>query len=440
MWIRSSDGYSAIRPREALADRLLRTALGRLVRRGSLTVTAAGGARFRLGDGAAPSVAIRFADAAAEWALLIDPDLHLGELFADGRLIIERGSIYDFLRLALQDSAGNHSTSLAARALVRLRALTRPLGLGNPPERSKRNVAQHYDLDERLYRLFLDRDLQYSCAYFDAPGLSLEEAQLAKKRHVTAKLLLEPGQRVLDIGSGWGGLALYLAGVAGVESVTGITLSEEQLARSRRRARDEGLESRVAFDLADYRQIDGPFDRIVSIGMFEHVGLGSYPAFFRRCRDLLAPDGVMVLHTIGRSGVPWPTNPWIQRYIFPGGYLPTLSEITPAVERFGLIVTDVEVLRLHYAETVRTWRERFLARRDEAKALYDERFCRMWEFYLAASEATFRFEDTVVFQIQLARRNDVVPLTRDYIGQAETALRRAEALRLRRPVAANAAE
>jgi cyclopropane-fatty-acyl-phospholipid synthase len=395
------------------------------VHRGSLDVITAGGERLTFGDGGAPEVTIRFADSAAEWALLLDPELHVGELFMDERLVLERGSIYEFLQVVLQDNRGDRSM-LPLQILVKMRTLARRLRPTNNVARARRNVAHHYDLDDRLYTLFLDADRQYSCAYFERPDMSLEEAQLAKKRHIAAKLLIEPGHSVLDVGCGWGGLALYLAGIAGARRVTGITLSDEQLAVARRRANEQRLGERVAFELLDYRDARGTFDRIVSVGMFEHVGVQFYDAYFRACRDLLAENGVMLLHTIGRIGPPYPTNPWIQRYIFPGGYLPSLSEMTAAVERAGLFVTDVEVLRLHYADTLRAWRERFLARREEAARLYDERFCRMWEFYLAASEATFRFEDTVVLQVQLARRNDSVPLTRAYIAEREKRLRAVE--------------
>jgi cyclopropane-fatty-acyl-phospholipid synthase len=289
----------------------------------------------------------------------------------------------------------------------------------NNPWRARRNVAHHYDLDHRLYRLFLDEDFQYSCAYFERPDLTLEEAQLAKKRLVTAKLVLEPDSRVLDIGSGWGGLALYIKEIGGAADVLGITLSNEQLEVSAARARERGLDGSVRFAMQDYRDLKGAFDRIVSVGMFEHVGPRFYRTYFGKCRELLKPDGVMLLHTIGLLDGPWYPNPWLEKYIFPGGQLPALSEITPAIERSGLIVTDVECLRLHYAETLAEWRRRFMARRAEAAALYDERFCRMWEFYLAGSEATFRHSGHMVFQIQLARKVDAVPLTRDYIGRFE---------------------
>jgi cyclopropane-fatty-acyl-phospholipid synthase len=425
MSIRSSNEFSEIAPPKGLRSRLLRATFSRLVRRGCLEIVTADGEYLKFGDGRPPKARIRFTDGLAEWALLLDPELRVGELFMDQRLVVERGSIYDFLRLVLEDNGGDRS-GLQLRAWIRLRTLARRARPRNSLARARRNVAHHYDLDDRLYALFLDSDRQYSCAYFERPNTTLEEAQLAKKRHIAAKLLIDPEHRVLDIGCGWGGLALYLAAVAGADRVTGITLSEEQLAVARRRARAQRLDDRVAFDLADYRNVDGIFDRIVSVGMFEHVGLQSYDTFFRTCRDRLSEDGVMLLHTIGRAGPPCPTNPWIQRYIFPGGYLPSLSEITPAIERAGLFVTDVEVLRLHYAETLRTWRERFLAHRSEAAQLCDERFCRMWEFYLSACEATFRFEDTVVVQLQLAKRNDAVPLTRDYIAERKKRLRAAE--------------
>jgi cyclopropane-fatty-acyl-phospholipid synthase len=406
-------------------DRLLRFALSRFVRRGSLELVTARGTQLTFGDGTEPKVVMRFADRGAERLFLWDPELKLGELFTDGRIVIEEGSIYGFLQLVMQDSGGDRS-KLPVQCTRRLRSIARWLRTDNRLGEAKRNVAHHYDLDERLYGLFLDADRQYSCAYFERPDQSLDDAQLAKKRHIAAKLLVDPGHTVLDIGSGWGGLALYLAQVAGAGTVKGITLSQEQLAASRRRAAERGLTQVVSFELEDYHAVQGRFDRIVSVGMFEHVGRTFYDAYFEAAARLLADDGIMLLHTIGRTGTPDYTNPWITKYIFPGGHLPTLSEIMPAVERAGLAVADIEVLRLHYAETLRAWRERFMARREEAGQLYDERFCRMWECYLAMAEASFRFEDVVVFQLQLARRNDVVPLTREYIAAREDALRVAE--------------
>jgi cyclopropane-fatty-acyl-phospholipid synthase len=411
-----------------LSERILSTAFTRAVKRGTLEMTTAGGRRMSFGDGGEPQVAIRFTDAPAQMALCLHPELRLGELFMDGRLVIERGTIYDLLQLLLQDTGGAFD-ELPFHRLRKIRAWMKRRS-ENDAKKSKRNVAHHYDLDGRLYALFLDSDRQYSCAYFDHPDATLEEAQLAKKRHIAAKLLLEPGQSVLDIGSGWGGMGLYMAQIARAGSVKGVTLSDEQLDVSRKRAGAAGLLGRVSFEHEDYRDTKGTFDRIVSVGMFEHVGPPSYDEYFKTCGRLLKEDGVMLLHTIGRSGTPYPTNPWITRYIFPGGHLPILSEILPSIERAGLVVTDIEVLRLHYALTLKAWRERFLAHRDEVLRLYDERFCRMWECYLAMSESAFRFQDAVVFQIQLAKRNDTVPLTRDYIAEREAALRAMEDMQL----------
>ena len=304
-----------------------------------------------------------------------------------------------------------------ARSFDGARLRLRRLAQFNPAGRSRRNVAHHYDIDGSIYDLFLDADRQYSCAYFkpqSAEDDPLEEAQRLKKQHIAAKLDLSPGQRVLDIGCGWGGLGLYLAGLCDTR-VKGVTLSQEQIAIARRRVAAAGLDKAIEFDLIDYRAVEGRFDRIVSVGMFEHVGINHYREYFDKVRSLLADDGVALIHTIGRSDGPGFTNPFIAKYIFPGGYFPSLSEMLPAVERAGLIVTDVEVLRLHYAETLKAWRERFMAQRAEAVAMRGEAFARMWEFYLAASEGAFRHQGLVVFQLQLARRIDALPITRDYI-------------------------
>jgi len=405
-------------------NRVLKAVLSRLVRRGALTIVTARGHEFAFGDGSGEEVRVRFVDSGAERAVLLNPELRLGEMFMDGRVVVERGTIYDFLKLVLRDGTA-HQRSPSARALGHLRFLSRSLVSRNNLWRARRNVAHHYDLNHRLYELFLDPDRQYSCAYFERPDCTLEEAQLAKKRLVTAKLLVEPESRVLDIGSGWGGLGLYIKQVGGARQVQGITLSTEQLQVARDRAEEAGLAESVRFELQDYREVQGSFDRIVSVGMFEHVGPRFYGTYFAKCRELLKPDGVMVLHTIGHMDGPWQPNPWLDKYIFPGGQLPALSEVVPAIERAGLLVTDVECLRMHYAETLLNWRRRFMARREEAKALYDERFCRMWEFYLACCEAAFRFQNVAVFQIQIARSIETVPLTRSYIGE------RYEALRLR---------
>jgi cyclopropane-fatty-acyl-phospholipid synthase len=415
---------------EAMATALLQRGLSALVRRGRLQVQTPTGRVLEFGDGGQPQVRLRFTDARAMLALMLDPDLQLGQLFMDGRLQVQEGTIYDVLVLLLRDARGVEPGA-AVQALDALRMRTRHWLQRNRPARARANVAHHYDLDERLYSLFLDSEWQYSCAYFSPPDITLDEAQRAKQRHIAAKLLLEPGQRVLDIGCGWGGLSRYLVRVGAAGQATGITLSTEQHTRATQVAAASADAARLAYRLQDYRDTarlePGAYDRIVSVGMFEHVGLGHHDDFFRACHRLLNDNGVMLLHFIGNSDVPDFNNPWIEKYIFPGGHIPALSECMPAIERSGLIVTDIEVLRLHYAQTLRLWRERFMARRDEARALYDERFCRMWEFYLSMSEAAFRHQEIAVFQIQLARRQDAVPLTRDYVAERERALREREA-------------
>jgi cyclopropane-fatty-acyl-phospholipid synthase len=343
----------------------------------------------------------------------------------DGRLLVEQGDVRDLLDL-IGFNLRWDAEDPPPTATWRPKRLAAAFDAWNWRRRSRRNAARHYDLSVRLYELFLDSDLQYSCAYFARPEATLEEAQAAKKAHIAAKLRLEPGQRVLDLGCGWGGLALFLAKAAQVE-VVGVTLSREQLALARRRAESEGLAGRVDFRFADWREVDGRFDRIVSVGMFEHVGPPHYLAFFRRMRALLAPDGVMLLHTIGRADGPGATDPFIVKHIFPGGYVPALSQIAPAIEQARLWLADLEVLRLHYARTLELWYERATAARAEIVALYDERFFRMWQYYLAGAIAAFRHDGHAVFQLQLARRRDAVPLTRDYIGEAEAELRRSTA-------------
>ncbi len=401
---------------------VFRIFLSTLVKVGSLDVETASGRRFTVGDGTQASAEVHFCDPAAQIAFMRNPGLHFGELFMDGRVKVTHGTIYDVLAIGSRNMA-RFNRFFWLRAVERLRCTLRRFEQRNHVARARRNTAHHYDLDGRLYQLFLDQDQQYSCAYFEHEGATLDEAQLAKKRHIAAKLLVEPGDRVLDIGCGWGGMALYLAEICGAH-VTGITLSSEQLAVTQKRLSDAGQTARAEFHLQDYRQINARFDRIVSVGMFEHVGLGFYDSYFQQVARLLDDKGVALIHTIGHDGVPAPTNPWVAKYIFPGGYIPSLSDILPAIERAGLLLTDLEVLRLHYAETLKHWRERFLAKRAEAAALYDERFCRMWEFYLAGAECSFRFEETVVFQIQLAKKLDAVPLTRDYIAAREADLRR----------------
>jgi cyclopropane-fatty-acyl-phospholipid synthase len=403
-------------------DRLLRSFLGQFIRRGSMTFTTAKGTKFTCGDGTGDPVAVRFTTAQAERRILLNPELALGEAYMDGTFVVEHGDIADVLAILLDqpDVLPNW-----AKPQWWMRYLIRHVRQFNPPERARNNVAHHYDIDGRLYSLFLDADKQYSCAYFETPEASLDDAQLAKKRHLAAKLLIGHGHRVLDIGCGWGGLGLYLAEMTGAD-VTGITLSTEQLQVANARAAEKKLTRSARFLLQDYRDVTGPFDRIVSVGMFEHVGVDFYEIFFKRCADLLTDDGVMMLHSIGRSTGPDVTSPWITKYIFPGGYIPALSEVFPAIERAGLLVCDSEILRLHYAETLKAWRERFMARREEAVQLYDERFARMWEFYLAASEMAFRKQNLMNFQIQLTKRQGVVPMTRDYITREEAKLRALE--------------
>ncbi len=403
-------------------NRLLRHHIARLVKSGNLKVTGPDGVTSAFGDGTGAPVHVVIHTRRAEWAITLDPMLALPESYMNGSLDIIEGNVMAMLELVYSAHVpGDAFSAFTVRAAAALRYCFRRLQQLNTLARSRSNVARHYDLSGDLYRLFLDEDMQYSCAYFETPDAPLDEAQRAKKRHLAAKLCIEPGQKVLDIGSGWGGLGLYLAQTLGAD-VLGVTLSEEQHALSNNRAREAGLEERVRFQLRDYRKLEGPFDRIVSVGMFEHVGVNHYRSYFDKCARLLDRDGVMLLHSIGRTSGPTTTNPFIRKYIFPGGYIPALSEVLPAIEKSGLMVTDVEILRLHYAETLKHWRERFMANRKKAVEIYDERFARMWEFYLAGSEAGFRWDDLMVFQIQLAHRRDAVPLTRDYIGKAEERL------------------
>jgi cyclopropane-fatty-acyl-phospholipid synthase len=390
----------------------------RLVRIGDLTVIDADGrTHFFSGAEVGPDVTIRLHDRALHRRLMTHPYLAFGEAYVDGTLTLEKGTIYDALDLAARNM-GQVDTFPLQRLRDSFRRLLAFIETYNPVERARKNVAHHYDLSGALYDLFLDADRQYSCAYFRTDNDSLEVAQHNKKAHIAAKLLLKPGQKVLDIGSGWGGMGLYLAQRANVD-VTGVTLSVEQQKLSQERAKAAGLANKVSFHLRDYREEPGKYDRIVSVGMFEHVGVAHYREFFAKVGDLLHDDGVMLLHSIGRMGPPYGPNPWMKKYIFPGGYTPSLSEVLAAVERAGLWVTDVEILRLHYAKTLRQWRRRFAANRDKAKALYDERFCRMWEFYLAGCEVAFRHMGQMVFQMQIAKRVDAVPLTRDYMSDLE---------------------
>ena len=400
--------------------------LEQIIRQGDLKVIDSAGKPHRFGDGLAPSVTIRIKDAGTERAIAFDPQLALPEAYMHGQFTVEDGGrIYEFLDLVLQN-AQIEELPTWSRAFDAMRYLTRRFQQFNPAGRSKRNVARHYDLDGALYDLFLDKDRQYSCAYFEPGNTDLEEAQLAKKRHIAAKLMLRQGQRVLDIGSGWGGLGLYLGRIANVE-VTGVTLSEEQLTVARARAAEQKLDRPVRFKLQDYRKVPGPFERVVSVGMFEHVGVNHYTTYFRKMRELMTDDGVAVLHSIGRSDRPAATNAFMAKYIFPGGYIPALSEVLPAIEKSGLFVTDIEILRLHYADTLREWRRRFLANWSPASERMGEEFCRMWEFYLAGSETSFRYQNLLVFQILLAKKVGTIPLTRDYMLEEERRLKARDA-------------
>jgi cyclopropane-fatty-acyl-phospholipid synthase len=400
---------------------VLKQLLGRIIRDGTVTIVGPRGRQITFGAGD-PKVTVHVRDRAALLELGLHPDLKLGELYMGGRIAIEEGDISDLMAILMANLARARPPA-TLRAVRSLRRAIKRWTQYNPASLSKAHVAHHYDLSGKLYDLFLDNDRQYSCAYFSAPGESLEEAQIGKKRHIAAKLYLhKPDLSVLDIGSGWGGLALDLARDSAA-NVLGITLSEEQLALAKERAVKAGLSDRCKFELTDYRALNGTFDRVVSVGMFEHVGVHYYPTYFAKVRDLLKDDGVALIHTIGRTDGPGVTNPWISKYIFPGGYTPALSEMLPAIERAGLMVTDVEVLRIHYAETLKEWRRRFKAHWREAAELYDERFCRMWEFYLAGAEMAFRHEGLVVFQVQIAKRVDALPITRDYMLESERTMR-----------------
>jgi cyclopropane-fatty-acyl-phospholipid synthase len=398
---------------------LLTSVLARLIRVGRLSVIDATGTRHVFEGSPGPSATIRLHDSALHWKLLLRPRLFVGEAYMDGTLTIEEGTLYDFLDVLAANDAAEPRVPIMRLGDMAAR-LVRRFHQYNPVPRARRNVAHHYDLSDQLYELFLDRDRQYSCAYFHAPDDPLDTAQQNKKRHIAAKLLLRPGHKVLDIGSGWGGLALHLAAECGAD-VTGLTLSEEQHKVATRRAALAGLSDRVRFQLRDYREETGRYDRIVSVGMFEHVGLNQYPTFFRGLSDRLTTDGVALLHSIGRMDGPGTTNPWLRKYIFPGGYSPALSEVVPQAERARLWITDIEILRLHYAETLRAWRGRFEQNRDRIRTLYDERFCRMWEMYLVGSELAFRRDFSLVFQMQMAKAVDTVPLTRDYMIDQERA-------------------
>ncbi len=407
----------------SLFDRYLSGA----VRQGTLTVIDHQGASKTFGTPVAgwPNVAVRFADGRVSRDIALHPDLGAGEAYMDGRLIMEKGDVLDLTSLVYRNNPWERGGAIDEASAWRqaFRTAKGKFDRINWARKSKRNVAHHYDLNDRLYDLFLDADRQYSCAYWTDPAAqTLESAQQGKLAHIAAKLAVKPGQRVLDIGCGWGGMALYLNRVADVD-VLGVTLSEEQIKVARQRAEAAGVADRVKFELIDYRAVPGQFDRIVSVGMFEHVGPASYETFFKKCCNLLSDDGVMLLHTIGRMGSPGVTDSWTAKYIFPGGYSPSLSEIITASEKASLIATDVETLRLHYAHTLREWYRRVVDHRGEIEALYDARFFRMWQFYLAGAATSFEGGSMCNFQVQYARRRDTLPITRDYMTSAEAQLR-----------------
>jgi cyclopropane-fatty-acyl-phospholipid synthase len=397
---------------------LFQKLLQKVVRDGSLRLIDSRGKIYDYGDGSGRHCTIHLHNRLLEWKLVLNPPLYLSEAYMNGEVTLDEGTLRDFIETLARNYHHLENDGLVKIGFA-LGRHTRRLKQYNPIGKARKNVAHHYDLSGQLYDLFLDADRQYSCAYFRHGDESLEQAQADKKKHLAAKLLFDrPGLRLLDVGSGWGGLGLYLA-QAGDCEVTGVTLSTEQHKLSQERARKAGIDDRVRFHLRDYREDSNKYDRIVSVGMFEHVGKKNYPEFFRKISELLEDDGVFVLHSVGRVHEPGPVNPFIRKYIFPGTDVPTLGEVLPVIEDAKLIVTDVEVLRLHYADTLRIWEERFQANRAKIAELYDERFCRMWETYLIGCEMGFRHQGLMVFQIQIAKKIDTVPLTRDYIYEWE---------------------
>ena len=397
--------------------------LNRIISKGNLQYTDPEGSTHTFGDGTSPVARFQIRDHRTIRKMMWDPILRAGELFVDGKITIEEGSVYDVLELLFQNSKLNNEEGWVI--LEKIRYLLRRFKQRNTLKYSPQNISHHYDLSDAHYRLFLDEDWQYSCAYFEEGSDDLSQAQLAKKRHIAAKLAIQPNQKLLDIGCGWGGMGMYLASAYDIQ-VEGVTLSQEQLKVANDRAKKMGLSDKTEFKLQDYRTLNSKYDRIVSVGMFEHVGLGHFKEYFNSVNQLLTDDGVMLLHSIGRIDGPGFTDPWTEKYIFPGGYIPALSEVIPVIEKSGLVVTDIEILRLHYADTLKHWRARFLKNRDQAKELYDERFCRMWEYFLATAEIAFRYRDMMVFQIQLCKNQEGVPLTRDYINREEERLRKVD--------------
>ncbi len=399
---------------------LLSPLLNRIIKIGHLTYINYQGKRLEFGKiGTKPSATMKLHTLGAEWKMTLNSDLYFGELYMDGSLTVENGTIYDLLEVFAINMSSDNLPFSALRN--RLAPILQFFHQHNPLKKSLDNVAHHYDLSEKLYDLFLDKDRQYSCAYFSDLTNSIDEAQINKKRHIAAKLFLKPGMKILDIGSGWGGMAIYLATIADVD-VTGVTLSIEQQKLATERVAALGLAHRVRFILRDYRDETETYDRIVSIGMFEHVGTPHYKEFFKKIQSLLKPDGVALIHSIGRVDGAGVTNDWLRKYIFPGGYAPALSEVLPIIEKSKLWVTDIEILRMHYAHTLANWSKSFQEKRVEASKIYDERFCKMWEFYLYGCEVDFRYMGTMNFQIQLTRSIDALPITRDYMAEAENKL------------------
>jgi len=407
------------------------------VRVGTLKVIDAEGSTHLFGGSPGPSATMKLTDRSLYTKLFLNPELHAGEAYMDGRMsFVEGSTLRDFLTLFSVNRLSLGSYPLQ-KVLRRVSRGLKRFQQANKVGEAQANVAHHYDLGNDFYRLFLDEGMQYSCAYFTDPGETLEQAQRNKLRLIAAKLRLAPGLKVLDIGSGWGDLALYLAAMEDVD-VTGVTLSTEQHALSNEKARAAGLAHRVRFELLDYRSMQGRFDRIVSVGMFEHVGVHHYPEFFAQVNALMQDDGLMLLHSIGHMSPPGTASPWLRKYIFPGAYSPALSEVFPVVEQASLWVTDLEFLRVHYADTLREWHRRFEANREKIAAMYDERFCRMWEFYLISAEMMFRTGSQLVFHMQLARRRDAAPVVRDYVTDTQRRYRELEAERLK-PLAPGAA-
>jgi len=400
--------------------RLLNTMLEKFVQTGTIHIIDADNKRYAHKGAPGPEVTLRFTDKKLSRRLFLNPELRAGEAYVDGTMIFEHGSIRDLLMIFALNRSNLRKQPLQ-RSLRRFLKRIRKFHQRNSFANARANVAHHYDLSNELYRLFLDEDMHYSCAYFSSPDDTLDIAQQNKIRHIAAKLDLKPGQKVLDIGSGWGGMAMFMAEHCDVE-VLGVTLSKEQQALATTRAQERGLQKSVRFDLMDYRDVEGQFDRIVSIGMFEHVGTDHHQEYFTKINSLLTQDGVALVHAIGRKGGPGPTSAWIRKYIFPGASSPALSETCSAIEKAGLWVSDIEILRLHYADTLVAWEQRFQDNRQKIANLLDERFCRMWEFYLIISEMSFRHGKHMVFQIQLTKNVDALPITRNYMAKAEAAM------------------